>query len=289
MRTERRKSLPDVFEHDCRLVYERRTGYFYLCVPLAAVSRPDPEIQGDRTGNRAASNATDDPVPPATKGIVAIDPGMRTFGTCYDPDGTIHEWATGSDHLALLYRLDRKAGRIERRAAAIGGRKKRRLVAVGDRIRKRSVNLVNELHRKFSLWLCRNYSVVLLPKFDTRPMVRKRSDGGTWTRKIGRKTAGGAMRLAHYRFRNFLTHKATEFGTTIEICDERYTSMTCGSCGSFNRDLGASKTFRCNTCGYVADRDHNAARNILLRYLTLNDIRLEDASRRSRDASGGLL
>jgi transposase len=115
--------------------------------------------------------------------------------------------------------------------------------------------------------------VVLLPKFSTRSIVRKRSDAtGAWTRKIGRKTAGSAMRLAHYKFRNFLLHKASEIGTKVELCDEQYTSKTCGICGVLNETLGASKTFTCAACGFTADRDHNAARNILLRYLTINEI-----------------
>ena len=179
--------------------------------------------------------------------------------------------------METLFRLNRKAGRIETCAAKIGGRKKRQLRAAAARIRKRSTDLVNELHRKFARWLCANHEVVLLPKFDTRSIVRKRNETtGRWTRKIGSKTAGSTMRLAHYKFRNFLIHKALEFGTQIEICDEQYTSKTCGSCGTLNDTLGASKTFLCEACGYIADRDHNAARNILLRYLTNNDIKLED-------------
>jgi putative transposase len=67
-------------------------------------------------------------------------------------------------------------------------------------------------------------------------------------------------------------------GTRIEICDEQYTSKTCGSCGRLNETLGASKTFQCAhwMCERVVDRDHNAARNILLRYLAVNDITVGD-------------
>ena len=292
MKTERGKTLPLVFEHDCRLVYERRTRFFYLCVPVSTdrdsvIAARVPETQGDLkrtdTDDRDADAACirkDIVVEDRRRSgrLVAIDPGMRTFGTCYDPDGVITEWAEGSTHLVLLFRLNRKAGRMETRATHTGGRRKRRLTAAASRIRKRSTDLVNELHRKFARWLCANYDVVLLPKFDTRSIVRKRSVvTGKWTRKIGRKTAGSAMRLAHYKFRTFLTHKALEFGTKIEICDEQYTSKTCGACGALNETLGAAKTFSCAKCGYVADRDHNAARNILLRYLVLNNIKLEDA------------
>jgi putative transposase len=248
-----------------------------IAAAAAAVSKI-PETQGVIT-TTTSGNVNTAHTKEGRMRLISIDPGMRTFGTCYDPDGVVTEWAEGSKHLVLLFRLNRKAGRIETRATKINGRKKRRLVAVASRIRKRSIDLVNELHRKFAIWLCQNHDVVLLPKFDTRSIVRKRSEKtGKWTRKIGKKTAGAAMRLAHYRFRNFLLHKANEFGTKIEICDEQYTSKTCGACGVLNETLGSAKTFSCKKCGYIADRDHNAARNILLRYLAINDIKLEGVS-----------
>jgi putative transposase len=298
MRTERGKTLPLVFSHDCRLVYERRTRFFYLCVPISAptaVAVRAPDTQGESTTDAVGCAADVARVEQKRGKLVAIDPGVRTFGTCYDPDGAITEWAEGSapsgrwkgeggdkpvTHLVVLFRLSRKAGRIESRASHVGGRKKRRLAAAASRIRKRSTDLVNELHRKFARWLCANHEVVLLPKFVTRSITRKRSETtGAWKRKIGRKTAGSTMRLAHYKFRNFLLHKATEFpGTKIELCDEQYTSKTCGSCGRLNETLGASKTFQCAhwMCERVVDRDHNAARNILLRYLAVNDITVGD-------------
>ena len=60
----------------------------------------------------------------------------------------------------------------------------------------------------------------------------------------------------------------------MAICDEPYTSKTCGGCGAIHAKLGASKKFVCPAvgCGYKADRDANGARNILLRYLTIHKI-----------------
>ena len=61
-------------------------------------------------------------------------------------------------------------------------------------------------------------------------------------------------------------------------CDESYTSKTCGYCGVINDKLGSSKEFKCkaNTCPQKhlsSDRDIHAARSILLRYLTRNNIK----------------
>jgi len=43
-------------------------------------------------------------------------------------------------------------------------------------------------------------------------------------------------------------------------------------CGSIHKKLGGRKVFACPECGYQADRDASAARNIMLRYLTVRNI-----------------
>jgi hypothetical protein len=78
---------------------------------------------------------------------------------------------------------------------------------------------------------------------------------------------------SHYRFKMRLLDKTREFPwCRVVICDEHYTSKTCSECGELHDKLGGSKTFHCpqERCGAVMDRDHNGARNILLRFLTLN-------------------
>ncbi|MDQ8738485.1 zinc ribbon domain-containing protein, partial [Paenibacillus sp. LHD-38] len=45
------------------------------------------------------------------------------------------------------------------------------------------------------------------------------------------------------------------------------TSQQCSSCGEMVKKTLAVRTHRCDPCGYVADRDVNAARNILQRAL----------------------
>jgi transposase len=46
-------------------------------------------------------------------------------------------------------------------------------------------------------------------------------------------------------------------------CPEVFTTKTCGNCGCEN-DISASKKYICKNCNYEADRDWNAARNILI-------------------------
>ena len=47
-----------------------------------------------------------------------------------------------------------------------------------------------------------------------------------------------------------------------------HTSKTCGKCGNLHANLGSNKCFKCPKCEMKMDRDINAARNIMLKYLS---------------------
>jgi putative transposase len=263
MSTERGKSLPLVFEHDCRLLYDRVLKQFFLCMPSAAVVRPDTQGPVDQSGEACG------------RGIVSIDPGIKTFATCYDPeDGSVYKWG---DKPWLLAWLSRKCDRLVSKARDHHGQSRRRILAVAVSIMRRMTDLVSELHRKLSLWLCRNYSVVLLPKFSPRRCGQRKNLPFGKRRSLGKKATRRMMQLGHFRFRQSLEHKCKEFGTKLEVCGEAYTSMTCGSCGKLNRKLSLKdRTYSCPDCGWTADRDANGARNVLLRYLSTEDVEIDE-------------
>ena len=66
-----------------------------------------------------------------------------------------------------------------------------------------------------------------------------------------------------YEFRTKLTAKCHERGIELRVVDRFYpSSKTCHACGHVKKDLKLSdRTYTC-TCGYTADRDHNAALNL---------------------------
>jgi len=128
------------------------------------------------------------------------------------------------------------------------------------RIQEKIKNRVDEVHKKTVKWLDDNYDVVLLPSFEVKQMTRRKQG-----RKMGRKTARSMVTWSHYRFK---TRMMDRFGDRVCICNEAYTSKTCGKCGKINRTLGGKKNFVCD-CGYEVDRDANGARNILLKNLSL--------------------
>jgi len=141
------------------------------------------------------------------------------------------------------------------------------------RLRAKSERLVVELHRQLARWLCKTHKVILLPSFNTGEMVNnKRSK----KRRISGRTARQMLNWRHFQFRERLLHKAKEHPDChVVITTEEYTSKTCGQCGWLNNGLTcADRTWRCGNkeCKVKHDRDMNAGRNILLRYLSKEKI-----------------
>ena len=79
--------LPDELNYDCRL-QRTRLGKFYLCI-LAPL-----EIRSEKQTPRWTRTE---------EGIIALDPGVRTFSTGYSPSGTTIEW--GRNDIGRNYRL----------------------------------------------------------------------------------------------------------------------------------------------------------------------------------------
>src|SRR3954465_15802377 len=144
-------------------------------------------------------------------------------------------------------------------------RKRYKLRRAMLRIQKKIRALIDDCHQKLAKWLCESYHIMLLPEFRTQEMIQR------GRRRIRSKTARAMCTWSHYRFRQHLLHKAREHPwCEVVVCTEEYTSKTCGRCGHINKGLGGSKVFRCPACRVELDRDINGARNIFLRYLTVN-------------------
>ena len=157
-------------QKECRLVKER--GLYWLTVPYSAQS---------------------DIETPSGDGVVALDPGVRTFLTYFSETdcGKIAHHAFGRIQ-RLCHHLDDLISRTDTDPSR---RKRRQMRQAQARIRQRIVNLVDELHWPTARWLTSNYKVILLPTFETQDMTRRAR------RKIRSKTARMMLSFRHYECR----------------------------------------------------------------------------------------
>lgn len=199
----------------------------------------------------------------ATDGLIALDPGDRTFLTGFDGKNIVEIGKHNKTRLFhLCQRLDRIQSEIDRSAGRANKRKRFNLRKLAQNLRIKIRDLVDEVHRKVAAFLTKTYKVVLIPRFETSGMTKRNK------RKITSNTARSMLNWAHYRFRQTLMHHATKRNCVVIVDDEAYTSKTCSCCGAVNLKLGGAKVFQCLTCNHVIQRDWNGAINIFFKTLT---------------------
>ena len=223
------------------------------------------KIQKDRIGDLymiviKKVTSSDRHVNPNDLKVVALDPGVRTFNTSIDSDGSILEFAPGE--ISRIYRLCHYMDLLQSKAFDVTKYKSRsryRMRKAWHRSIKRIKDLVTEVHRKSVNLLCSKYDVIFLPRFESSEMCNRAG------RHISKKTARAMMTWSHFRFKELLKSKALETGSIVVDVTEEYTSKTCSCCGNIHSRLGSSKVFSCPSCGIIMDRDVNGARNILFK------------------------
>jgi len=252
-----RPALPPSVDKDCRL---QRTvlGHYYLCVPTDVPLEARPAT----SDNQAR--------------VIALDPGVRTFQTGYDPQGQLFEFGKGD-----IRRIGRLCQCLDQLQASLAGptlraRRRYALRRAAARLRLRIRDLVDDMHRKTAHFLATSYDTVLLPVFETRRMTKRRAG-------LTSKTARMMLTWAHYRFQQRLIQRGKRAGCEVRLVGEAFTSKTCGACGALHPGLQGAKLFVCPSCRHTIDRDANGARNILLRNAA--SIRLDV---RPRPPSGSL-
>ena len=67
-----------------------------------------------------------------------------------------------------------------------------------------------------------------------------------------------------HEFKRQLTYKAAFAGVQVKEVSRWYpSSKTCSRCGAIRDELTlAERVFVCHQCGYIAQRDYNAAKNL---------------------------
>ncbi len=134
----------------------------------------------------------------------------------------------------------------------------------------------NYLHRLTSE-IVRMYDFIAVEKLETKKM-------------LGNKQLAKSIQEQTWRkFATLLNEKAESAGVTVVAVNPKGTSQECSSCGATVEKSLSVRTHRCN-CGYEADRDVNAAINILHRGISvvggkLKQSRMVGRMREKQDSS----
>jgi putative transposase len=154
-----------------------------------------------------------------------------------------------------LRRLHRQAARRvgpDRRTRRPPSRRWRRTRAKITRVHTRVANARRDGLHKLSTRLATTHGIIVIEDLHLAGMLRNR--------RLARHLAGVGMgELARQ-----LGYKTTWYGSRLVTADRWYpSSKTCSDCGVVRAKLRLSeRTYTCDQCGLVLDRDLNAARNL---------------------------
>jgi putative transposase len=176
---------------------------------------------------------------------IGLDLGLNHFYT--------DNFGEKVDNPRFLRKDERKIKRLQRRLSKTEKRSKNRTKAR---------NQLGRAHLKGSRrrndWVCKlaqrviqSNDLVAIENLRVRNMVKNHC------------LAKSISDAAWYRFREWLEYFGVVYGVPVIAVNPRYTSQNCSNCGQKVVKTLSTRTHRCPHCGYIADRDENAAINIL--------------------------
>ena len=177
---------------------------------------------------------------------VGIDLGILNY--IHTSDGQIVDWLDLEDEYDRLRREQRKLSRKQKGSSNY--EKQRREVAKVKRHIKRKVE---DFQHKITTWLVREYDAVFVEDLDVKGMLEDSHHA--------RNTQDAAWR----QFISLLEYKAELYGTHVVQVEAAGTTKECAKCGVETAKSIWVREHSCPSCGFEADRDANAAMNVLKR------------------------
>ena len=176
---------------------------------------------------------------------VGIDVGLKSL--IATSDGYLADnprWLKES--LCDLRITQRKVARRKR-----GSKRRRQAVRQVARVHEKIANQRMDYWHKLTRELATSYSHIAVENLNLRFMNKNKY--------LSRSSHDAGLGI----FIQLLTYKVEETGGQLVAVNPAYTSQMCSACGEIVEKGLSVRTHECPYCGFVLDRDVNAARNIL--------------------------
>jgi putative transposase len=185
-------------------------------------------------------------VPENSGPVVGIDLGVKSLATL--SDGTV---IPNPRHLKRrLKKLKWLQRVVSRRHKGSKNRKKavRKLAKLHRQIKQQRRNTLHQVTTR----LAKTKSVLVIEDLQVAGMLQNH------------RLAQAIGDVGFYEFKRQLLYKASWYGARVILADQwEPSSKRCSTCGWLDADLTlADRTFHCEQCGLVLDRDLNAAMNL---------------------------
>lgn len=176
---------------------------------------------------------------------LGVDMGLVNLAT--DSDGNQY---SGAHMLSLRKRRRRQRKRLQAKQTSSARRVLRRLSGREARFAS------NENHRI-------SKQIVELAKRTERGIAIEELKGIRSRVRLRRKQRDDLHSWSFHQLQGYISYKAQLHGVPVVQIDPRYTSQRCACCGHVARaNRPDQATFKCVDCGFAANADTNAAKNI---------------------------
>ncbi|MCX4511010.1 IS607 family element RNA-guided endonuclease TnpB [Streptomyces sp. NBC_01619] len=189
---------------------------------------------------------------------IGIDLGVKTLAVMADSTGEIRT-VPNPKHLDGAMKRLRRASRVvsrrrgpDRRTGQQPSRRWEKANTHRNRVHHRVANLRADALHKLTTAVAAEYATVVVEDLNVAGMLRNR--------RLARRIADAGFG----EIRRQLTYKTRRNGTRTVVADRWFpSSKTCSGCGVVKAKLPLHvRTYHCDACGLVLDRDDNAARNL---------------------------
>lgn len=191
---------------------------------------------------------------------LGIDLGIKELAVC--SNGTIYKNINKTQRVKKLEKRLKRLQRKLSRKYEQNKTKERKVVKTKNAIKlEKRIQL---LHRKLANIRKNHLHQTTSDIVKTKPCRIVLEDLNVMGMMKNKHLAKSIAEQGFYEFRRQLTYKCELHGIELVIADRFYpSSKTCSCCGAIKKDLKLSdRTYHCNKCGLVMDRDLNASINL---------------------------
>ena len=185
-----------------------------------------------------------DPEPKAPH-VVGVDVGIKHLAVT--SDGEIFDNPKALTKAQRTLRIRQKAVSRKQKGSA----NRRKAVARVARLHRRVTNIRKDAIHKMTTSITKSASIIVIEDLNVSGMLKNRN--------LARSLSDASLSEIHRQ----LEYKSKWYGAELRKADRFYpSSKRCSKCGHVKDTLSlAERTYRCE-CGFVVDRDLNAALNL---------------------------
>jgi putative transposase len=225
LRLKEKNYLPVTDVHILNATVSERAARWFVSVQVE-MEIPDPE--------------------PVEKPVAGVDLGINRLAQV--SDGTYFE------NLRALIKAQAKLKRLQRVVSRRqkGSANHQKAVRQLAKAHARVANIRKNALHQVTTWLARTKSAIVLEDLNVSGMMKNHH------------LAQSIADVGLHQFRRQLQYKGQWYGCEIFLADRFYpSSKQCSQCGTVKGSLGlGQRTYHCENCGLVIDRDWNAAKNL---------------------------